>query len=89
MSYYNDMINIIINLMLEDNQDVELIKNHFELMVNKFGKILTNNHIKDPYKKAYNQLLKLLQIKLNKRKINIDIHKYIPKCNSIYVVQYA
>lgn len=89
MSYYNNMTNIIIDLMMENNPDVELIKNHFELMVNKFGKILTNSHIKDPYKKAYNQLLKLLQIKLNKRKINIDIHKYIPRCNSIYVVQYA
>lgn len=87
MSYYNNMINIVIDLMTENIQDVEMIKNHFELMVNKFGKVLTNNHIKDPYKKAHNQLLKLLQIKLNKRKINIDVNKYIPKCNSIYIVQ--
>ena len=89
MSYYNNMINIIIDLMMENNPDVELIRNHFDLMVNKFGKILTYNHIKDPYKKAYNQLLKLMQIKLNKRKINIEIHNYIPKCNSIYIVQYV
>ena len=89
MSYYNNMINIIIDLMMENNPDVELIKNHFDLMVNKFGKILTNNHIKDPFKKAYNQLLKLMQIKLNKRKINIDINNYIPRCNSIYIVQYV
>lgn len=82
------MIDIIIGLMMENNPDIELIKNHFDLMVNKFGKVLTNNHIKDPFKKAYNQLLKLLQIKLNKRKINIDIHNYIPRCNSIYIVQY-
>lgn len=89
MSYYNNMINIIIDLMMENNPDIELIRNHFDLMVNKFGKILTYNHIKDPYKKAYNQLLKLLQIKLNKRKINIDIHNYIPRCDSIFIVQYA
>jgi len=88
MSYYLKIINLIIDEFHHENYDRDLINNQFALMVYKFGSALNQNHIKNPYKKAHNQLLKLLQIKINKTNLKIDIHDYISECKSIYVIQY-
>lgn len=88
MSYYTKIIDLIIKEFTNNDRDIDFIKNQFTLMTYKFGSILNNNQIKNPYKKAHNQLLKLLQIKLNKTNLKINIRDYIPECKSIYVIQY-
>lgn len=89
MCYYTKIIELIINEFKNENFDKEFIKNQFYSMVHKFGNKLEQNHIKNPYKKAHDQLLKLLQIKINKTDLKINIYDYIPKCKTIYVIQYV
>ena len=89
MGYYTEIIDLIIKEFNNKERNLEFINNQFELMVHKFGNKLEQNHIKNPYKKAHNQLLKLLQVKINKTNLKINIYDYIPECKSIYVIQYV
>lgn len=89
MCYYTKIIDLIIKEFNNKDRDQEFINNQFELMVHKFGNKLEQNHIKNPYKKAHNQLLKLLQIKINKTSLKINIYDFIPECKTIYVIQYV
>ena len=91
MHYYTEIINLIIKEFNKKDEDrnQEFINNQFELMVHKFGNKLEQNHIKNPYKIAHNQLLKLLQMRINKTNLKINICDYIPECKTIYIMQYV
>lgn len=87
MPYYTDNINIIIEEFSKEQYDFKVIESIFESIVLKFGNVLLKRNIKNPYKKAHNQLLKLIQIKLNKMNLKINIYDFFPECKSIYVIQ--
>ena len=87
MTYYTMTINHILDTLSQDEWLIDTIIDEFDLMVHKFGSQLLRNNIKYPYQKAHNQLLKLLQVKINKTKNQINIYDYIPECKSIYVLQ--
>lgn len=87
MAYYTTIINHILDTLNQNEIQIDLMINEFNLMVHKFGFQLLRNNIKHPYKKAHNQLLKILQMKIDKTKNKINIYDYIPECKSIYVLQ--
>lgn len=87
VSYYTDNINLIIEQFSKEHYDFKLIESTFESIVFKFGNALSKYNIKNPYKKAHNHLLKLIQIKLNKTNLKINIYDFFPECKSIYVIQ--
>ena len=87
MTYFTTIISHIISTFKQEEWDINSIKDEFDLMVLKYGKKLYERNVKHPYQKAHNQLLKYIQIKLNKTNLKINIYDYIPECKSIYVLQ--
>lgn len=68
--------------------DKNLIQEYFNESVTIFGNALYRNcHTKNPYVKAYNQLIKYIQIKLNKLPIKYNISDYIIEPLKITVFQ--
>lgn len=88
MAYYLRIINSIILELQNKDRNKELIKSQFDLMVNNFGNKLNQNKISNPYIKAQNQILKLLQIKINKTNLKLNIKEYILDCDTNYIIRY-
>lgn len=88
MAYYLRIINSIILELQNKDRNKEFIKSQFDLMVNNFGNKLNQNKISNPYIKAQNQILKLLQIKINKTNLKLNIKEYILDCDTNYIIRY-
>lgn len=84
-------IDLIFNELIKENKDFVLIDNCFDFVVGRFGLIYDRYKQQTPFKKGYEQLIKILQLKMKhyniKHNVDINIHDYIPKMKSMYIIQ--
>lgn len=91
MSLTKLKIDLLFNELIKETKDLDLINNCFDFIVGRFGLIYGKHKHQNPFKKGYDQLIKILQLKIKyynlEHNININIYDYIPKMKSIYVIQ--
>ena len=90
MSYskITKLTNEIVDEFKNNTLNKNIIQSNFNDCIIIFGNILyKNQHIKNPYIKAYKQLIKYIQIKLNKLPIKYNISEYVTEPLKITVFQ--